>query len=314
MPRVDVIIPFYNVRIDYTREALASVIAQTFTEWRAIVVNDGSEGSSTAALKSLIAEFDDARIVYVHQQNRGLSGARNTGIRLSDSPYIALLDADDAWLPNKLERQVQVLDSRRDVTVVHSGTHLVYPDRTILHQSGVSPCRGELSGERFFLRMLRKNIVSGTNTAVFSRWVAERVGLFDEAFASVEDKEFWLRLIIDGAKFLYLDEPLAIYRQHATNMSKNTDKMREGRLRLIRKLDTMIPRLPSSWTNVNWPELRRQMLQHVYIEAAESCIDAGQFGRAMKYSMPWYSGMSSQAGLLMARSAYRMVRSAANFS
>jgi glycosyltransferase involved in cell wall biosynthesis len=311
MPKFDVVIPFYNVRIEYTRAAILSVIEQTFTDWRAIVVNDGSCASSTAELEAVIAEINDPRITYIYQNNRGLSGARNAGIRASDSPYVAMLDADDAWLPHKLEHQAAVLKSRPDVALVHGGMDLVYPDHTISFRRGVAPCLGEHSGEQFFLRMLKGNIVSGSTTAAIRRSVAERAGLFDESFRSIEDKEFWLRLIIDGCNFLFLDETLAIYRQHATNMSKNTDMMWRGRMQLIQKLDTLVPALPKDWTNVKWPELRREMLHHAYREAAETCLDSGELGRAWKFSMPWYSGVSTQAALLTVRSVYRLARSVA---
>jgi glycosyltransferase involved in cell wall biosynthesis len=311
MPKVDVVIPFYNTRVEFARAALASVVAQTFTDWRAIVVNDGSSESSTAEIEALVAEIDDPRILYIHQENKGLAGARNTAIRASDSPYIATLDSDDGWFPRKLERQVAVLDSRPDVEVVHSGAHFLYPDRMVHHRAGTAPCLGELHGERFFLRMLRNNIVWGTHTTIFRRCAAERVGLFDEEMRSLEDKELWLRLIADGCTFLYLDEPLAFYRQHETNMSKNVEHMWRGRVKLIDKLDALIPQLPQAWTRVHWSKRRRQMLQHAYIEAAETCLEAGESGRAWKYSMPWYTGVSAHSALVIVRSAYRLMRSVA---
>lgn len=97
MPEVSVIIPCYN-HGHYLPHAVNSVLAQTFTDWEAIIVDDGSTDNT----REVAAQFTDERVRYVHQENRGLSGARNTGIRAAQGAYLAFLDADDEWEPRFL--------------------------------------------------------------------------------------------------------------------------------------------------------------------------------------------------------------------
>src|SRR5918912_2728244 len=120
MAQVDVIIPVYNTPIDFVQQALRSVVEQTFSDWKAIVINDGSTEPYTAELERLIGQLGDPRITYLHTANRGLPAARNSAIRASDSPYIALLDADDVWYPARLQAGVEVLQTQSWVDVVHA--------------------------------------------------------------------------------------------------------------------------------------------------------------------------------------------------
>ena len=112
MKKVTVIIPVYKVE-KYIATAVASVVAQTYQNWELLIVDDGSPDASVA----ICQQFDDARIQIIHQANRGVSAARNTGIRHAQGEIIAFLDGDDVWLPQKLEKHLAHLESSPSVGV-----------------------------------------------------------------------------------------------------------------------------------------------------------------------------------------------------
>jgi GT2 family glycosyltransferase len=306
MAQVDVIIPYYNTPIAFMRQALESVRAQTFQEWCAIVVNDGSGTEQTQDLEALIESLKEQRIVYIKTENRGPPAARNTGIRASSAPYIALLDSDDAWYPKRLEVGIEVLKARPDVDVLHANCDRLLPDGRIVRR--VPQHFPELWGGQIdqFRRLLQSNFIA-VPTVLGRRCALEDVGLFDEAFDALEDKELWLRMMLYGKRFWYLERRLALYRLHSTNMSKNVHKMACGRRRLIDKLNGMV--CESQLLDENeWHERRRSMQEHMYHEIAEGWLDQDQPHRALWYSLPPYSGLSARAARLSLRAVYRGVR------
>jgi glycosyltransferase involved in cell wall biosynthesis len=113
---VSVVIPVYNC-VEYTTAALDSVFAQTFTNFEVVLVNDGSP--DTEMLEHLIAPYQD-RIVYLKQENRGLSAARNTGIRAARGKYLAFLDSDDCWPPEYLAAQMKLFEETPSPDLVYS--------------------------------------------------------------------------------------------------------------------------------------------------------------------------------------------------
>nr|WP_256498773.1 glycosyltransferase family A protein [Chroococcidiopsis sp. CCNUC1] len=115
MPKVSVIIPAYNA-MKYLPATLGSLLSQTFDDFEAIVVNDGSFDET----EKWVSQIEDPRVKLICQQNKGLAGARNTGINQATGEYIAFLDADDLWEPSKLEKQVAVLEENPEVGLVYT--------------------------------------------------------------------------------------------------------------------------------------------------------------------------------------------------
>jgi glycosyltransferase involved in cell wall biosynthesis len=222
--RVSVIIPAYNAT-SYIVEALESVFAQTYAAYQVVVVNDGSP--DTEALEEALRPYRD-RITYVVQENRGLSGARNSGLRVATGDMIALLDADDIWLPNYLEEQVEYLQA-------HTDCDMVYCDALFFGASvhdGVKymdlcPSEGDATAAAIISRRCHVFVSVTARTRVLTQ-----LG-FDETLRSCEDFDCWIRLTAAGYKIGYQRKILVRYRKHATSLSANPGRMAEYNLRVL---------------------------------------------------------------------------------
>src|SRR5450755_820624 len=136
-PRVSVIVPAYNAAV-YLPHAIDSVLAQTFVDWEIVVVDDGSTDHTQSVVESYRPALAD-KLQYIHQSNHGLPAARNTGIKAARGEFIALLDADDVWLPQRLERGVQVLDSDPEIGLVHARVARIDTKGMVIGQLKVDP-------------------------------------------------------------------------------------------------------------------------------------------------------------------------------
>ncbi|UCF67346.1 MAG: glycosyltransferase, partial [Acidobacteriota bacterium] len=303
MAKVDVLIPFYNTPIRFTRECLESLLRQTFTDWRAIIINDGSSADSTRALEQLLAEYGDARLSYIATPNRGSAAARNAGIAHGSAPLIALLDSDDEWIADKLERQVAMLDENDEIGLVHTACVIVDEHGEEQGRSEPSRDANQLSASAAFERMLYRNFVTASSV-VFRRQLGARVGYFDEAFICIQDKELWLRLIADGGRFHMIPEPLVRYREHGDNISKKVERLLGCRAALIDKMQRVVANTP--WlSELNWPRVKRGMQRRMHQEAAEGYLSQGRIGKVIWHAIPLRCGFTRISALLMARAVYR---------
>src|SRR2546422_3447261 len=220
-PSVSVVIPVYNGE-RYLADAIQSVLDQTYQNFEVIVVDDGStDGSAEVAQR-----FGEA-IRYVHQANGGACKARNTGIAVARGVYLAFLDHDDLWLPDKLAAQVAYLDSHPEVGAV-------YCQCQVMGVMGNAELRSDFMRDVpkhfYYYSEPVKNDVVGVmrgpvlqvSTTMFRREVLQSIGGFDEAFigAGYEDCDLTLRMI-EVAQIVHLPEILAVYRVHSTHSSTN---------------------------------------------------------------------------------------------
>lgn len=230
--RVSVIIPAYNVA-PYIAETLNSVFAQTKSAFEVIVVNDGSP--DTAELEEVLRPFGD-RIVYLKQENRGLSGARNTGIRAATGDLIALLDGDDLWMPRYLETQTQFLRSHPEYDLVYCNARFFgnsYEGRQFM---AVCPSRGEVTPAAIISRRCCV-FVSVTAHAEALREVG-----FDESLLSCEDFDCWLRLTSSGRRIGYHRQILVRSRRRDASLSANPKWMIEWHLKVLKKASAHWPK------------------------------------------------------------------------
>ena len=209
MPKVSVIIPTYN-REKYIVETLQSVFEQTFTDYEVIVIDDGSTDNTADVLRPYLD-----RIVYIRKPNGGQGSARNAGIKMAKGAYIAFLDSDDLWMPEKLLLQVSYLDEHPDVALVFSDAATFYDDEGNHVRTGELHFQGE---DISFNRLFKMNFIPNLTVMVRKRSV-EEAGLFDESKELVggEDYEMWLRIAMKSGMG-HIPKILAQYRQHGDNV------------------------------------------------------------------------------------------------
>lgn len=221
-PVVSVIIPTYN-RADYVQEAVASVLAQTFTDHEIIVVNDGSVDDTAERLRPLA---ESGRIRYFEQTNGGHSPARNHGLERARGEFVAFLDDDDVWPPEKLAWQVEVL--RED-----AGAGVVYGQKLDMGSDVAQPGAYAPEGD-VFKHLATKGWIQSPGQVLIRKSLLDRSGGFDPAFWGTEDWDLWLRLA-RITRFCYRARPALIYRRHATNTSKSFLRMWRNGHAVIRK-------------------------------------------------------------------------------
>ena len=224
MPLFSVIIPAHN-RYDMARRAVESVLAQTLTDYELILVDDGSTDDTP-----LIEEEYPGRIDFIRIPHGGVSAARNAGIMRAAAPWIAFLDSDDLWLPEKLERQGRFIRERPEFLIHQAGETWIRRGRR------VNPRAKHMMREgRIFIDSLALCLIS-PSAVVMARELFHRHGLFDEDLPACEDYDLWLRVTKDEPVGL-VPEPLVIrHGGHPDQLSSRHWGMDRFRLYSIMKL------------------------------------------------------------------------------
>ncbi len=212
-PTVTVVIPAYN-NARYIGQTLDSIEAQTFSDYEVIVVNDGS--SDREELEKVL-EAHPLPIIYISQENKGVSAARNAAIRIARGEFYAQLDADDQWTPEYLEVQLGILRENADVALVYPNAKIIGDDVPLeLEFMKVSPSEGDVT----FEALVRQRCT--VLTCVTARMSAIReAGMFDEGLRSCEDFDLWLRVVKHGGKIVYHRRIMALYRRHQGSLSSD---------------------------------------------------------------------------------------------
>lgn len=227
LPTVSVVIPMFNVD-KYIAQSIKSVLNQSFRHFELILVDDGCSDNTLNVAK----QFDDPRIRVIHQKNRGLSGARNTGIGAARGIYVALLDADDYWAQDKLLKHVQHLNDNPKVGVSYCPSLFVNEQSELLG-IGQFPKLSDISKQHIFCR----NPVGNGSAAVIRRSLLDEIGYFgikedkyrtmyfNENLRQSEDIELWTRIAISTHwHFEGIAEPLTFYRVNDCGLSANLEK------------------------------------------------------------------------------------------
>jgi glycosyltransferase involved in cell wall biosynthesis len=276
---VSIVMPAYNVAWCIGR-AVDSVLAQDFRMRELIVINDGSTDDTA----SVLAGYGDA-IVVLHQQNRGMSAARNAGIRAARGEYIAFLDSDDWWLPTKLSRQVELMESRPEIGFCSTAARVEDPDGRLLN---LWQCRH--AGTAMLETLFSENaaIAGGCSAVVVRKELLDRTGLFDESLRGFEDPDLWMRLAAVSG-YACIDDVLAVILRRERSVSGNLDAMRDAARRSMRKNRTL---LPPCLQGGFW----RNCLAGVYTDYAKRAYRAGRhrlaFADTLRALMlsPWGRG------------------------
>ncbi|MBD2304823.1 glycosyltransferase family 2 protein [Chroococcidiopsis sp. FACHB-1243] len=220
-PKVSVVIPAYNVR-SYIKDALTSLERQSLQEFEVLVVDDGSTDDTAEIVKPFCQR--DCRFQLLQKQNGGLSSARNYGVRHARTDYIALLDADDVYKPDKLATHIALLDSISEVGVVYSASRAIREDGhpTFIYLSGQPIASDPL------IALLYKNFIGHGSNAVFRRCLFDQVGGFNEMLRGrgCEDLDFWLRIAsMQHWNFYRLPQTLCCYRVRRAGVSFDVRQM-----------------------------------------------------------------------------------------
>jgi len=223
-PKVSVVIPAYNA-IAYLPETIASALQQSFQDFEILVVDDGS----TDGTCEWIANLADSRVRAIAQSNGGCASARNHGIREAKGDYIAFLDADDIWEPQKLEKQVRILDSSPSVGLVNTWIYNIDGQGQLIENLGKPTAEG-----RVWASVIEENPVMCGSAPIVRRQCFDEVGLFDQTLRSAEDWDMWIR-IAKQYEFAVVKEPLVRYRIHAGSKSHNLELHLQSRLSVIEK-------------------------------------------------------------------------------
>ena len=202
---ISVLLPVRNGE-PYLRASLQSVLAQTFSDFELLIVDDGSTDDTADVARRFTRA--DGRIELVRQDNGGLAAARNTALRRARGHFLALLDSDDLWMPRFLSAQLAVLEARPDVDIVTGN------GRTLGSREDGLPARPWPDPRPApNLTTILSDELSVFIMSVFHRRVFDTIGGFDELLRTNEDFDFWLRAALAGFTFARNDEPLGYYRR-----------------------------------------------------------------------------------------------------
>ena len=211
-PRVSVVIPTHN-NGEYLESALESVYQQTYAAYEIIVVDDASSDDTPERM-----ERHAERIRYLRQSHAGSAVARNRGILCASGDYIAFLDSDDLWMPEKLERQMSIAAGHPQSVLIYCDFHRSEQLDSVL-TSGLAG-RKHWKGGSEFQSLLRQNFLH-TSSVVVRREALAASGIFDPKLINAQDWDLWIRLAASG-EFQFVDEVLSFYRLHATQSVRTT--------------------------------------------------------------------------------------------
>lgn len=212
---ISVIIPTYN-RAEMLKEAMQSILNQTYQNFEILVIDDGSVDNT----KEIVQSYKDKRINYIWQEHSGLSPrARNTGIKIAKGMYIALLDSDDIWLPRKLEEQLKAFEENQDILVV--ATNSVYFSDGLNYINIFSFKKNRIITFRETLRMC----IINNSSVLIKKDVIEAIGYKDENCRLMSDYDYWLRLLkYKDKSIMILKNVLVKTRLHKSNtFRRNSD-------------------------------------------------------------------------------------------
>jgi glycosyltransferase involved in cell wall biosynthesis len=284
MPRVSIITGAYN-QDRFIADTVRSVLAQTYTDFEHIVVDDGSKDKTAEVLEPF-----SSQIRYMRQENQGNVASRNNGLAIAGGEYIAVLDGDDTWSPTKLEKQVRILDEQPRIGLVYTG--MVEMDEQSAIVSGIKV--DDISGDEL-RRQLLGNAVPFSSILV-RREVLDKGVLVDPRFNQVGDRYLTIQAILQGRGFACVKEPLLQLRTHGASM-RYSPAFRET------YLSQMLEMLDDINQDHRFPSTHRVFLGKAYAQAylatAWLMIDRGSREEQRAARRLLVKGLSHDKGALL---------------
>ena len=237
--KVSVIIPTYN-RENLVDKAIKSVLKQTYRNYEVIIIDDGSTDNTEKVVKN----FHHPQIHYIkHADNRGVSAARNTGIRNCCGEYIAFLDSDDEWMPEKLNKQMKIFEKAPSkVGAVYTGNYYIDKISEKITKVYIPRKKGHIYED-----ILRGEGTLYISTLLVRKECFTKAGLFDEDFPAREDLDMWIR-ISKHYQFVYVKDVLVICRTNHIQMTKNSKILIEGAKKIQTKYAEELKIRPYSYS------------------------------------------------------------------
>ncbi len=265
---VSVVIPAYRAEATIGR-ALASVAAQTLKPRRAIVVVDGSPDGTAAAARKPGQAMEGIELTVLEQPNRGAGAARNRGIGLAETEYVAFLDADDEWLPEKLARSMAHLDGGDTVLVAHD-----FLWREAGKETPIACSARFAEGPDPYATLYRKGYI-GTSMVVARRDALIAAGGFDETLPNAQDFDLWLEMLKPpGAPFLVFAERLAIYHVTEGSIMSNVERRLRCSLTIARRHAPGLADLLVRVLAVHYEAFNAYLARRDYAAALGVCLRA----------------------------------------
>jgi glycosyltransferase involved in cell wall biosynthesis len=235
-PLVSIVIPLFNGE-KYIEETLKSVLNQTYPEIEIIVVNDGSTDRGADIVKQY-------PVILIEQKNKGISGARNSGINAAKGDFIALLDQDDLFKPDKIELEVEFLNAHPEYCMVYT------PEERFGSSEPVNRVSKHHIGRtvegNLFIDLYRRNYITPSSTLI-RRSILDITGLFDESLAVCEEHDLFIRIAYNGM-IGFISQPLVEYRWHGENTSSRLSQLMPfNEFRVYRKYLSMLEKRTRLW-------------------------------------------------------------------
>lgn len=210
--KISTVIPLYN-KGPYIERTIKSVLNQNLQPTEIIIVNDGSTDNGP----KIVENFNDSKIKLINQKNKGASAARNTGIKAAKGKLIALLDADDEWLPNHLNEKVNFFKNHPEIGAVGSSFYTIKNNEKVIPQKfDYLPDENVIINNYFKTSLKRKPMNS--SVAIFKKSIIKKIGYFPENLNNGEDLFFWSKIALNY-KIGYINEPSAIIHSVVNSLS-----------------------------------------------------------------------------------------------
>lgn len=264
---VSAIITTHN-RKNLLDRAIQSVLNQTYKDIELIVVSDGSTDGTDEQMKKYET---DIRVKYItYSPGRGGNYARNTGIKAANGKYVAFLDDDDEWLPTKIEKQVQKIESDSLIGIVYTGLKSIYVKEGVSYLQAAG-FEGDAS-----IRILLGNVIGTTSTAMIKKEVLDKSGYFDENLKALQDYDLWVR-VCQVANIGFVNEPLINYYNlaSANQVSDKTSLYEDSKKYIHNKYQSLYSKLSEAQI--------KTIESNDCIGLAKNCIRNGNSSKGRKY-------------------------------
>ena len=272
---VSIIMPAFNVA-KYIAPSIESVKKQSYSNWELLIVNDGSTDHTEEVIQSYLLK--DSRIRYFFQPNKGQGAARNLALKHANGDFIAFLDSDDLWLPKKLEKQVKILTNDENIDLLFS-SGFIFDESGIIESFHVKEqFWSEENGavEKF----IEKNRIPILSVLVKKKTIDEASGFnIDRRIQNAEDYYLWIKLLLNGAKFMGISDKLVKYRKHQEQATFNISSQYLKEVNVLKELfkgnsqyERVVQRsIKQKYYNIFVPEVKDSFLSVVVPHYVSYC-------------------------------------------